>query len=673
MRLNSASSLLLLLKLSHLAIVAALADGAGFTFNGFSAANLSLDGMAAVAPGGLLMLTNGSMVMKGHASYPTPLRFHGSRDGRSAALMSFSTAFVFAIVGQYADVSSQGMPFFISPSKNLSTALPGHFLGLVNAGDNGNASNHLFAVELDTVLNGEFQDIDDNHVGVDINSLTSIEAATAGYYDDEDMGLFRNLSLISRKAMQVWIDYDGLTMELNVTMAPVEITKPKKPLISTIVNLSAVVTEPAYVGFSSSTGIIFSHHYVLGWSFKMNGTAPPLNISILPALPLMISERRSQVLVIVLPIVSLVLVLASAAMAIAVAKQRAKFAELREDWDVPFGTHRFSYKDLFYATEGFKESQLLGMGGFGKVYMGMLPKSKMMVAVKRISHESRQGMKEFVAEVVSLGRLRHRNVVQLLGYCRRKGELLLVYDYMPMGSLDKYLYDQDKPTLEWARRLQIIKGVASGLLYLHEDWEKVVIHRDIKASNVLLDAEMNGRLGDFGLARLYDHGTEPNTTHVVGTMGYLAPELGHRAKATPYTDVFAFGAFLLEVTCGRRPVEQEAPMVLVDWVLDYWRSGSIMETVDPRLRNGYAEEEVELVLKLGLLCSHPLASARPSMRQVVQYLNGDSDFPELRAAQMGFSMATLLKNKGLNPDAMSYAMTSSSSIGTMSSTLWGGR
>jgi hypothetical protein len=156
-------------------------------------------------------------------------------------------------------------------------------------------------------------------------------------------------------------------------------------------------------------------------------------------------------------------------------------------------------------------------------------------------------------------------------------------------------------------------------------------------------------------------------------MGYLAPELGHRAKATPYTDVFAFGAFLLEVTCGRRPVEQEAPMVLVDWVLDYWRSGSIMETVDPRLRNGYAEEEVELVLKLGLLCSHPLASARPSMRQVVQYLNGDSDFPELRAAQMGFSMATLLKNKGLNPDAMSYAMTSSSSIGTMSSTLSGGR
>jgi serine/threonine protein kinase len=145
-------------------------------------------------------------------------------------------------------------------------------------------------------------------------------------------------------------------------------------------------------------------------------------------------------------------------------------------------------------------------------------------------------MKEFVAEVVSLGRLRHRNVMHLLGYCRRKGELLLVYEYMPNGSLDKHLHDHDNPNLDWGQRFKIIKGVASGLLYLHEDWEKVVVHRDVKASNVLLDAEMNSRLGDFGLARLYDHGTDPNTTHVVG---YLAPELGHRGKATPCTDVWA--------------------------------------------------------------------------------------------------------------------------------------
>ncbi|OEL36763.1 L-type lectin-domain containing receptor kinase IV.2 [Dichanthelium oligosanthes] len=620
------------------------------TFNGFSGANLSLDGMAAVTPNGLLMLTNGTTALKGHAFYPTPLRFRGASNH---AVTSFSTAFVFGIIGQYPDVSSQGMAFVVSASRNFSTALPGHFLGLVNASDNGDASDHLFAVELDTVLNAEFRDIDDNHVGVDVNSLTSVRAASAGYYDD-DTGSFRNLSLISRKAMQVWVEYDGQAMELNVTMAPVEMSKPKKPLLSTVVNLSAVITDLAFVGFSSSTGIIFSNHYVLGWSFKMNGTAPALNISSLPALPRTTSKTRPKVLVVVLPFASVAFVLALGAAAVVVAKRRAKFAELREDWEAGFGPHRFTYKDLFYATDGFKDKNLLGRGGFGSVYMGLLPKSKMKVAVKRVSHESRQGMKEFIAEVVSLGRLRHRNVVQLLGYCRRKGELLLVYDHMPNGSLDKYLHDQDKPTLDWGQRFKIIKGVASGLLYLHEDWEKVVIHRDIKASNVLLDTEMNGRLGDFGLARLYDHGTDPNTTHVVGTMGYLAPELGHRAKATPSTDVFAFGVFLLEVTCGRQPVEEDAhgsPTVLVDWVLDLWRNGLIMEAADPKLGNDYADE-VELVLKLGLLCSHPLASARPSMRRVVQCLDGDMAFPEHQATHMNFSTTTLVKDQGHGQDAV---------------------
>ncbi|KAL6907534.1 hypothetical protein ACP4OV_002573 [Aristida adscensionis] len=662
--------LLLLLLVAHEHVAAAMND-AEFTFNGFSGANLSLDGMAAVTPAGLLMLTNGTTALKGHAFYPTPLRFfHG------AEMASFSTAFVFGIIGQYADVSSQGMAFLVSPTRDFSTALPGHFLGLFNATDNGDAGNHLLAVELDTVLNAEFRDIDDNHVGVDVDSLTSVRAASAGYYDDET-GSFRNLSLISRKAMQVWVEYDGRAMELNVTVAPAEMPKPRRPLLSTVVNLSAVVTDVAYVGFSSSTGIIFSHHYVLGWSFKMNGAAPALNISSLPALPRTGAKAGPrEILEIVLPIAAAAFVLALAAAAVAMARRRRMLAEVREDWEAAFGPHRFAYKDLFYATEGFKERQLLGRGGFGRVYMGVLPKSKMKIAVKRVSHESRQGMKEFVAEVVSLGRLRHRNIVQLLGYCRRKGELLLVYDYMPNGSLDKHLHDHDLPTLDWSQRFKIIKGIASGLLYLHEDWEKVVIHRDIKASNVLLDAEMNARLGDFGLARLYDHGTDPSTTHVVGTMGYLAPELGYRAKATPATDVFAFGVFLLEVTSGRRPVEQDAhgnPALLVDWVLDHWRDGSMLETVDPRLRDGYAGGEVELVLSLGLLCSHPLASARPGMRRVVQCLDGDAVFPERPATHMDFRVATLVKDQGLDPDAVAYEASSASSVGTMSSTLSEGR
>ncbi|KAG6518255.1 hypothetical protein ZIOFF_021659 [Zingiber officinale] len=169
----------------------------------------------------------------------------------------------------------------------------------------------------------------------------------------------------------------------------------------------------------------------------------------------------------------------------------------------------------------------------------------------------------------------------------------------------------------------IIKGVAAGLLYLHQDWEQVVIHRDIKASNVLLDEEFNARLGDFGLARLYDHGADLTSTNVVGTMGYLAPELARTGKPSTAADVFAFGTFVLEVVCGRRPVSSstEEQVVLVDWVVENWRTGSITSTRDARMGvEEYEAEEVELALKVGLLCSHPLPAARPSIRQTMRYL-----------------------------------------------------
>jgi serine/threonine protein kinase len=314
--------------------------------------------------------------------------------------------------------------------------------------------------------------------------------------------------------------------------------------------------------------------------------------------------------------------------------RRKKYEEIREDWEEEYGPHRFSYKNLHRATKGFKDTELLGEGGFGKVYRGILPSSNLQIAVKRVSHNSKQGMKEFVAEIVSMGRLRHRNLVQLLGYCRRRGELLLVYDYMPNGSLDKFLYSREKPNLNWAQRFRIIRGVASSLLYLHEEWEQVVLHRDVKASNVLLDAELNGRLGDFGLARLHDHGSNPQTTHVVGTVGYLAPELTRTGRATTCSDVFAFGAFMLEVACGRRPIEVPAlglpeRMILVDWVSECWRRGAIVDASDCRLGGNYVVEEMVLVLKLGLLCSHAIPAARPSMKQVMQLLDGDVDLPEL--------------------------------------------
>ncbi|KAJ8636692.1 hypothetical protein MRB53_010959 [Persea americana] len=330
--------------------------------------------------------------------------------------------------------------------------------------------------------------------------------------------------------------------------------------------------------------------------------------------------------------------------------------------------------DLLSEQRGFRESELLGIGGFGRVYKGILPTSKNEIAVKRVSHESKQGTREFIAEIVSLGRLRHRNLVKLCGYCRLKGELLLVYDYMPNGSLDKFLFNEDR-TLGWAQRFQIVKGVASGLLYLHEEWEQVVVHRDIKAGNVLLDSELNGRLGDFGLSRMYDHGTDPHTTHLVGTPGYLAPELARTGKGTTATDTFAFGVFLLEVACGKRPINQHQSgeeLMLVDWVSECWKRAEILEAKDPKLGSDYAIEEMELVLKLGLLCSHPKPVARPIMRQVVQMLDGDFSLPELSLQCFDISVLAVMQMEYTDDIFMSYR-TSGHSSSVTESFLSGGR
>ncbi|XP_020095720.1 L-type lectin-domain containing receptor kinase IV.1-like [Ananas comosus] len=639
--------LLLLLHLLLGRLVVSSPNEEEFTFNGFSGANLILDGSAMICSSDLLILTNNTKDQKGHAFHPSPLNFRSNLSDDSVP--SFSTTFAFAIVSEYADVGGHGLAFVIAPSANFSNAVAAQYLGLFSASNNGNTTNHIVAVELDTILNSEFQDIDNNHVGIDINGLQSDAAHTAGYYAD-DTGEFRSSTLISGKAMQVWVDYDGVESKLNVTLSPVNATgkpttKPTKPLISFPVNLSTVLLDwPVHVGFSASTGSVLTSHYVIGWSFAMQvGQAPPLDYSKLPAIPRTnLKGHRSRAPGLWLAVACLVFVLLVTVAAFAVVRWRSKYAELREDWEVEFGPHRFSYRDLFQATNGFGERELLGVGGFGRVYRGTLPNSGTEVAVKRVSHESQQGMREFVAEIVSIGRLRHRNIVQLLGYCRRKGELLLVYDFVPNGSLDKYLHygRAHKPALGWSQRFRIMKGVAAGLLYLHEEWEQVVVHRDIKASNVLLDGETNAKLGDFGLARLYDHGIDPQTTHVVGTIGYLAPELARTGRATTATDVFAFGVFLLEVACGRRPLEQPTAgsqgeqFLLVDWVVKNWRKGSILHTVDAGLGGEYAREEAEMVLKLGLLCSHPHPAARPSMRLVVQYLEGCAPLPELFLAYL---------------------------------------
>lgn len=185
------------------------------------------------------------------------------------------------------------------------------------------------------------------------------------------------------------------------------------------------------------------------------------------------------------------------------------------------------YKELHSATDGFSEERIIGSGGFGTVFRGSLSSSLSdQIAVKKITEGSEQGIREFVAEIESLGRLSHKNLVKLRGWSKRNANMLLVYNYIPNGMLDSLLHSVPRLTgtvLSWTMRFDIAKGIASGLLYLHEEGEQIVIHRDIKASNVLVDEDMNPRLGDFGLARLYERGSQSHTTVIVGTPGYIWP------------------------------------------------------------------------------------------------------------------------------------------------------
>ncbi|RCV40173.1 hypothetical protein SETIT_9G031000v2 [Setaria italica] len=613
-----------------------------FVLAGFAGANLTASGAAVVTSSGLLRLTNETNEAFGHGFHPAPLRF---KDASTGAPVSFSTTFVVAILPRYPDAHGHGLAFALAPSATVSGAVAGKNLGLFNTSNHlGNGQNEVVAVELDTAMDEEFADINDNHVGVDVNSLKSNCSKPAGYV--ADAGTVKlNVSLVCGDPLQVWIEYDGASTRLEVTVSPAGVPRPAVPLVSCAVNLSSVVADGTYVGFSAANGAASSSHYVLGWSFRLGGgRAPDLDLSKLPRVP---SSRPKKTMhpqlvlaLILLAVVALLVVSAGVTLFVV---WRRRFTEVEEDWELEYGPHRISYKDLHAATRGFRD--VIGAGGFGRVYHGVLRRSGTEVAVKKVAHDSRQGLREFVSEIASMSRLRHRNLVQLLGYCRRRGELILVYDYMVNGSLDKHLFDaENRPALSWERRAKIIRDVAAGLLYLHEEWEQVVVHRDIKASNVLLDADMNGKLSDFGLARLYDHGSDSQTTHVIGTLGYLAPEMIKTGKATPSADVFAFGAFLLEVACGRRPVESLSnnnadPAGLVDNVLECWKTGRIRDARDPRIGK-CDEDDLELVLKLGLLCSHPDPRCRPSMRQVVQVLEGAAPVPETPPEDLGSSGRT---------------------------------
>ncbi|KAH9748270.1 cysteine-rich receptor-like protein kinase 26 [Citrus sinensis] len=288
---------------------------------------------------------------------------------------------------------------------------------------------------------------------------------------------------------------------------------------------------------------------------------------------------------------------------------------------------QFDFETIRVATDNFSDANKLGQGGFGAVYKGMLSNGE-TIAVKRLSKNSKQGEIEFKNEVLLLARLQHRNLVRLLGFCLERKERILVYEFVPNASLDHFIFDPiNREHMTWEKRYKIIEGIARGLLYLHEDSRLRIIHRDLKASNILLDSEMNPKISDFGMARLFEMDqTHSDTNRVVGTFGYMAPEYVMHGRFSVKSDIFSFGVLVLEIVSGQKRSSfgtEEETEDLLTYAWRNWNEGAALNPMDPTMRGGSTSEMMKCI-HIGLLCVQENVSNRPGMASVVNMLNGDT-------------------------------------------------
>ncbi|WVZ49555.1 LOW QUALITY PROTEIN: hypothetical protein U9M48_000901 [Paspalum notatum var. saurae] len=603
--------------------------------------------------------------------YPVPLW-----DGATGEMASFTTTFSFGITLDPSTYPGDGMAFFLGhfeypPRKRRGQLGPP--LGL-HASTNGTGDSSVVAVEFDTFLNPANADISYSHVGIDINSVNSTVSTDASS---------PTKNLTSGDTMVATVRYENVSKLLAVVLK-IDNTS---YTVNATVDLRRYLPQQVAVGFSAATGVGGEQHQVLSWSFAST-LEPKAPVAIAPAPPpqatatdLTSKRRPSRVAVVVISvIVSLLLLLVSELGFLLWKKCKGRRSRAphgtTEDSDceeqddiqnradpergvAASGPRRYTFGELAAATDNFAEEEKLGRGGFGSVYRGKLMISaggqdqQRPVAIKVFSSESSaQGRKEFEAEVRIISRLKHHNLVQLLGWCDSRSGLLLVYELVAGGSLDRHLHSRDTwvrknksppfiyfnckfiihildlfeefhKLLTWLERYQIILGLGSALRYLHQEWEQCVVHGDIKPSNIMLDEWHGAKLGDFGLARLGDHGARWQTTKaVLGTAGYIDLEFVNTRHPSTESDVYSFGIVLLQVISGRAPVVlpnpggSGPPFVLLKWVWGLYGRNAILDAVDERLRGGGDEVDdrrMERTLVVGLWCAHPEQSERPSI------------------------------------------------------------
>ncbi|CAA2966109.1 BRASSINOSTEROID INSENSITIVE 1-associated receptor kinase 1-like [Olea europaea subsp. europaea] len=314
-------------------------------------------------------------------------------------------------------------------------------------------------------------------------------------------------------------------------------------------------------------------------------------------------------------------------------KQPVHFFDVpaEEDLDVHLGQlKRFSLRELQVATDNFSNKNVLGRGGFGKVYKGQLADGS-LVAVKRLKDERTQGGElQFQTEVEMISIAVHRNLLRLRGFCMTPTERMLVYPYMANGSVASCLRErsESQPPLDWTIRRRIALGAARGLAYLHDHCDPKIIHRDVKAANILLDEDFEAVVGDFGLAKLMDYKDTHVTTAVYGTIGHIAPEYLSTGKCSEKSDAFGYGVMLLELITGQRVFDlarfvNDDDVRLLDWVKELLKQKKLETLVDADLQGNYIEEEVEQLIQMALLCTQSYPTERPKMSDVVRMLEGD--------------------------------------------------
>uniref|UniRef100_A0A7N2MRM2 Cysteine-rich receptor-like protein kinase 29 n=2 Tax=Quercus lobata TaxID=97700 RepID=A0A7N2MRM2_QUELO len=340
------------------------------------------------------------------------------------------------------------------------------------------------------------------------------------------------------------------------------------------------------------------------------------------------SNKSLTVIIIVVPIVAFVVLIISICIYLRVRKPREK-PESDEAVDEITSAEALQYNfgTIRVATDDFSDANKLGQGGFGAVYKGKLSNGQ-IIAVKRLSRDSGQGEQEFKNEILLVANLQHRNLVRLLGFCLERTERLLIYEFVPNKSLDRFIFDPIKSVyLNWEKRYKIIEGIARGLLYLHEDSRLRIIHRDLKTNNILLDSNMNPKIADFGLAKLFAlDQSEDNTNRIVGTFGYMAPEYAMHGQFSVKSDIFSFGVLVLEIISGKKNScfrHGEKIEDLLSYAWKNWREGKALNLVDSTLKAG-STNEIMRCIHIGLLCVQENVADRPTMSSIVLMLNSYS-------------------------------------------------